>query len=196
MSQTINYKVVFFGDTSVGKSCIAARFVQNQFVEFQEPTIGAAFLSSTVDIDDKKIRFEIWDTAGQERYRSLAPMYYRNANTAVVVYDITNNDSFIGAKIWINELRNKGPDNCLIVLTGNKSDLENKRKVNKNEIQNFVDHNDVIHILTSAKTGQNIKEMFFKIAEKSKHKPIGILKNKITLKNKNKNKDRSYYGCC
>ena len=162
MSQTINYKVVFFGDTSVGKSCIAARFVQNQFVEFQEPTIGAAFLSSTVDIDDKKIRFEIWDTAGQERYRSLAPMYYRNANTAVVVYDITNNDSFIGAKIWINELRNKGPDNCLIVLTGNKSDLENKRKVNKNEIQNFVDHNDVIHILTSAKTGQNIKEMLRK----------------------------------
>ena len=192
MSQIINHKVVFFGDTSVGKSCIATRFVQNQFFEFQEPTIGAAFLSSTIEIDNKKIRFEIWDTAGQERYRSLAPMYYRNAHSAIVVYDITSKDSFVGAKMWIDEIKKKGPENCLIVLTGNKSDLETDRKVNKNEIQNFVDHNNVIHILTSAKTGQNVKEMFFKIAEKSEHKPMSILKDKITLKNK----DRTYYGCC
>ena len=73
----ISLKVVFLGDTSVGKSCLAVRFIKNEFFEFQEPTIGAAFLGKTINVNDKRYKFEIWDTAGQERYRSLAPMYYR-----------------------------------------------------------------------------------------------------------------------
>ncbi|MEE8478850.1 MAG: GTP-binding protein, partial [Candidatus Neomarinimicrobiota bacterium] len=123
----ISCKVVFLGDTSVGKSCLAVRFVRNDFFEFQEPTIGAAFLSKTMTYNNKRYKFEIWDTAGQERYRSLAPMYYRGARAAVIVYDITHEDSFKGAKSWIRELKKK-TSNCLIILVGNKIDLKEKRK--------------------------------------------------------------------
>ena len=101
----ISLKVVFLGDTAVGKSCLAVRFVRNEFFEFQEPTIGAAFLGKTINANDKRYKFEIWDTAGQERYRSLAPMYYRGAKAAVIVYDITDEDTFKGAKTWVSEIK-------------------------------------------------------------------------------------------
>jgi len=108
--------VVLLGDTAVGKSCLVVRFVRDEFFEFQEPTIGAAFLTQTVSLDDATVKFEIWDTAGQERYRSLAPMYYRGAAAAIVVYDITNKDSFNGAKSWVKELQRRGDPNVIIAL--------------------------------------------------------------------------------
>jgi Ras-related protein Rab-5C len=92
------------------------RFVRDEFFEFQEPTIGAAFLTQTVALDDATVKFEIWDTAGQERYRSLAPMYYRGAAAAIIVYDITNPDSFAGAKSWVKELQRRGDTNVVIAL--------------------------------------------------------------------------------
>eukprot|EP00494_Astrolonche_serrata_P003280 UN03286 len=91
---TVSYKLVLLGDTSVGKSSCVGRFVKNEFLEYQQPTIGAAFLTQTVDLGSHVVKFEIWDTAGQERYRSLAPMYYGGAGAACVVYDITNYGSF------------------------------------------------------------------------------------------------------
>ena len=106
-SKTYNYKVVMLGNSAVGKSCVANRFVRDDFYEFQEPTIGAAFLTSEMNVNNRKIRFEIWDTAGQERYKSLAPMYYRGALAAVIVYDITSRDSLRGAKEWVIELKKK-----------------------------------------------------------------------------------------
>lgn len=80
------------------------RFVRDEFFEFQEPTIGAAFLTQSVQLDTSVVKFEIWDTAGQERYRSLAPMYYRGASAAIVVFDLSNKDSYNGAKSWVKEL--------------------------------------------------------------------------------------------
>ena len=100
---TINYKFVLVGDSAVGKSSIANRYISNDFYEFQEPTIGAAFMSKKLNIDDKEIKLEIWDTAGQERYRSLAPMYYRNASVAIVVYDITKASSNFLIKLIITQ---------------------------------------------------------------------------------------------
>lgn len=91
--------------------------------------IVAAFLTQTVPIEGATVKFEIWDTAGQERYRSLAPMYYRGAAAAIVVYDITNKESFNGAKSWVKELQRRGDPNVVITLAGNKADLQNKRKV-------------------------------------------------------------------
>ena len=90
MSKVLNYKLVLLGDSAVGKSCISNRFVNDNFYDFQEPTIGAAFSTKEFVFNEKKIKYEIWDTAGQERYRSLAPMYYRGARAAVIVFDITN----------------------------------------------------------------------------------------------------------
>ena len=161
-----NYKLVILGDTAVGKSCVASRFVQDKFYEFQEPTIGAAFLVKEVNLDNKIIKFEIWDTAGQERYRSLAPMYYRGACAAIVVYDITSKISFVGAKTWVTELKKKASIGCIIALVGNKTDLESQRKVNKNDVDEYIKGTNIFHIETSAKTAYNIQYLFEEIADK------------------------------
>lgn len=181
-----NFKLVLLGDTAVGKSCLATRHVSNKFYDYQEPTIGAAFLTSKIIIDDNILRFEIWDTAGQERYRSLAPMYYRGAKAAVVVYDITCEDSFNGAKSWVSEVLRKGNKNCVIALVGNKSDLEYDRKVNIQEVEDFVNRNDIFHIKTSAKTAYNVKELFDKIGSKF------LANNNINSANKNIKKINIY----
>lgn len=125
-SKICQFKLVLLGESAVGKSSLVLRFVKGQFHEYQESTIGAAFLTQTVHIDDTAVKFEIWvslsslyvfaqlfypglmffqDTAGQERYHSLAPMYYRGAQAAIVVYDIQNQDSFVRAQTWVKELQ-------------------------------------------------------------------------------------------
>lgn len=166
-----NYKLVLLGDTAVGKSCIAMRYVNDDFYEFQEPTIGAAFLSKHITINNQEFRLDIWDTAGQERYRSLAPMYYRGAQAALVIYDITMNSSFNGAKSWIKELKSK-TTNCYIVLLGNKCDLEKNRRVENDDVENFCLENNIKHILTSAKTGENVEKVFKTIIENLPEKII------------------------
>ncbi|CAI7717926.1 ras-related protein Rab-5C, putative [Plasmodium vivax] len=154
------------GDTSVGKSCIVVRFAKNEFYEYQESTIGAAFMTQLIDIGECTIKFEIWDTAGQERYRSLAPMYYRGASAAVIVYDITNKKSFEGAKGWIHELKSVHSNDIIIALAGNKKDLEKNRVVDRELAESFANSNNILFIETSAKTGQNVNELFLRIAKK------------------------------
>lgn len=164
-NRVCHFKLVLLGDAAVGKSCLVVRFVRDEFFEFQEPTIGAAFLTQTVGLDDATVKFEIWDTAGQERYRSLAPMYYRGAAAAIVVYDITDPDSFSGAKSWVKELQRRGDPNVIIALAGNKADLENRRKVTKDEVESYVKENGILHLETSAKDGTNVKSLFVEIAK-------------------------------
>ncbi|KAL7580045.1 hypothetical protein ACA910_005030 [Epithemia clementina (nom. ined.)] len=171
-SRIHHFKLVLLGDTAVGKSCLVVRFVRDEFFEFQEPTIGAAFLTQTVQLDDATVKFEIWDTAGQERYRSLAPMYYRGAAAAIVVYDITNPDSFTGAKSWVKELQRRGDPNVVIALAGNKADLEGRRKVEFEDANAYATENGLLHLETSAKNANNVKALFVEIAKKlPKHEP-------------------------
>lgn len=127
--QIFQFKLVLLGESSVGKSSLVLRFVKGQFLDFQDSTIGAAFLTQTVCLNETTVKFEIWDTAGQERYHSLAPMYYRGAQAAIVVYDITNQDSFVRAKNWVKELQRQGNPDIVIALAGNKVDLEEERKI-------------------------------------------------------------------
>ncbi|DAZ94436.1 TPA: hypothetical protein N0F65_002754 [Lagenidium giganteum] len=170
--KTCHFKLVLLGDTAVGKSCLVVRFVRDEFFEFQEPTIGAAFLTQTVSLDDGlTVKFEIWDTAGQERYRSLAPMYYRGAAAAIVVYDVTNKDSFTGAKSWVKELQRRGDPNVVIALAGNKADLEARRKVDFEEAHQYAVDNDILHLETSAKTAVNVKDLFVAIAKRLPKNP-------------------------
>jgi small GTP-binding protein len=122
-------------------------------------------LTQTVTLDDATVKFEIWDTAGQERYRSLAPMYYRGAAAAVVVYDITKKDSFNGAKSWVKELQRRGDPNVVIALAGNKADMEAKRKVQTEEAQQYAKDNDILHLETSAKTALNVRNLFIEIGK-------------------------------
>merc|ERR1712046_172675 len=121
------------GDSAVGKSSLVLRFVRGQFFEYQESTIGAAFLTQTVALNDTTVKFEIWDTAGQERYHSLAPMYYRGAAAAIVVYDITSTDSFNRAKSWVRELQRQGNPALVMALAGNKSDKADDRKLQRKQ---------------------------------------------------------------
>eukprot|EP00731_Ephydatia_muelleri_P020142 Em0012g967a len=160
------FKLVLLGESAVGKSSLVLRFVKGQFHEYQESTIGAAFLTQTVNVDDTTVKFEIWDTAGQERYHSLAPMYYRGAQAAIVVYDITNLDTFTRAKSWVKELQRQASPNIVIALSGNKADLAGKRVVEFEEAQVYAEENSLLFMETSAKTAMNVTEIFMAIAKK------------------------------
>lgn len=165
-SRVCQFKLVLLGESAVGKSSLVLRFVKGQFHEYQESTIGAAFLTQTVLVDDTTVKFEIWDTAGQERYHSLAPMYYRGAQVAIVVYDITSQDTFTRAKTWVKELQRQASPNIIIALAGNKSDLADKRVVEAEEAQVYAEENGLLFMETSAKTASNVNEIFMAIARK------------------------------
>ncbi|SCU98319.1 LADA_0H12156g1_1 [Lachancea dasiensis] len=170
----LQFKLVLLGDSSVGKSSIVHRFVKDSFDEFRESTIGAAFLSQTVKLgkhDDVTIKFEIWDTAGQERYKSLAPMYYRNANAALIVYDVTQPGSLLKAQSWVEELKHKvGDQDLVICLVGNKLDLcaedPNARQVDIDDAQAYAQEKHLLFHEVSAKTGVGVAQIFQEMGEK------------------------------
>lgn len=156
------YKIVILGDSSVGKTSLVHRFTTNKFDEHTANTIGAAFITKehqSPNNPDKKVKFEIWDTAGQERYRSLTPMYYRNAKTALVCFDLSNmEESFEKAKYWIEQLQiNSNEEEIKIKVVGNKKDLDGVS--DPTEYVAKIDKNMKLY-KTSAKTGEGVDELF------------------------------------
>ncbi|KAF8378808.1 hypothetical protein HHK36_030157 [Tetracentron sinense] len=160
-SKNLRVKLVLLGDSGVGKSCIVLRFVRGQFDPTSKVTVGASFLSQTIALQDSTtVKFEIWDTAGQERYAALAPLYYRGAAVAVVVYDITSSESFSKAQYWVKELQKHGSPDIVLALVGNKADLEEKREVPIQDGMDYAEKNGMFFIETSAKTADNINQLF------------------------------------
>jgi len=203
-NKSFQFKLVLLGESAVGKSSLVLRFVKGQFLEYQESTIGAAFLTQTVCLNDTTVKFEIWDTAGQERYHSLAPMYYRGAHAAIVVYDITSTDSFDRAKNWVKELQRQGNPNIVIAIAGNKLDLAANRKVETGDAQRYADENGLLFMETSAKTAANVNELFVAIAKalpKTQQPRTGAGAGGKTVNpaddaGKNAGKGKQQGGCC
>ncbi|CAG8599651.1 630_t:CDS:10 [Funneliformis mosseae] len=148
---------IYVGDLN---DILVLRFVKDQFDDYRESTIGAAFLTQTINLDESTT---VKDTAGQERYKSLAPMYYRNANCAVVVYDITQASSLDKAKTWVKELQRQADPNIVIALAGNKSDLSARRAIDS-EARTYASDTGLLFFETSAKTASNVNELFTSIA--------------------------------
>jgi len=158
------YKVVFLGKQSVGKTSLITRFMYDSFDNTYQATIGIDFLSKTMYLEDRTVRLQLWDTAGQERFRSLIPSYIRDSTVAVVVYDVTNVNSFQQTSKWIDDVRSERGNDVIIMLVGNKTDLSDKRQVSIDEGERKAAELNVMFIETSAKTGYNVKQLFRRVA--------------------------------
>ena len=160
--ETPKYKLIFLGDQNVGKSSILNRFLNDTFIEEYQATIGLDFQSKNVQIDNQDIHLLLYDTAGQEKFRSLIPMYTRDANIILLVYDISNRDSFTNLSQWLKDLTNVNMEEVILCIVGNKIDLNDKRAVNTEEGKKFAEEHDFIFQEISAKTGEGFSDLFYK----------------------------------
>ncbi|KAL8262448.1 hypothetical protein R6Q59_023797 [Mikania micrantha] len=164
-SQKIDYvfKIVLIGDSAVGKSQLLARFSRNEFSLDSKATIGVEFQTKTIVIDHKNVKAQIWDTAGQERYRAVTSAYYRGAVGAMLVYDITKRQSFDHIARWLEELRAHADDKIVIMLIGNKSDLDSHREVSSEDATEFAEREGLFFMETSALEATNVEPAFLTI---------------------------------
>ena len=161
-AESPKYKLILLGDQGVGKSCILNRFLNDTFIEDYQATIGLDFQSKNVQIENQDIHLLLYDTAGQEKFRSLIPMYTRDANIILLVYDISNKDTFNHLPDWIRDLTNVNIKEVIFVIVGNKIDLNAQRAVTLEEGQKFAEEHDFLFQEISAKTGVGFSELFYK----------------------------------
>eukprot|EP01084_Bolivina_argentea_P124723 220994_1 len=171
------FKLLLIGDSGVGKSCLLLRFADDTYTESYISTIGVDFKIQTIDLESKTIKLQIWDTAGQERFRTITSSYYRGAHGIIVVYDVTDRDSFQNVKQWLHEIDRYACENVNKLLVGNKSDLEEKRAVPFEEAKEFADSLGIEFLETSAKNADNVDNAFMTMAgqikSRMKSQPAG-----------------------
>uniref|UniRef100_A0A9J8BLV5 RAB2A, member RAS oncogene family n=1 Tax=Cyprinus carpio carpio TaxID=630221 RepID=A0A9J8BLV5_CYPCA len=157
--EVCNLKYTEKQNKCVGKSCLLLQFTDKRFQPVHDLTIGVEFGARMITIDGKQIKLQIWDTAGQESFRSITRSYYRGAAGALLVYDITRRDTFNHLTTWLEDARQHSNSNMVIMLIGNKSDLESRREVKKEEGEAFAREHGLIFMETSAKTASNVEEV-------------------------------------
>ncbi|XP_064088931.1 ras-related protein Rab-21-like isoform X1 [Macrobrachium nipponense] len=165
-SRSYNFKIVLLGEGCVGKTSLVLRYVEDKFNDRHITTLQASFLTKRVNISGKRVNLAIWDTAGQERFHALGPIYYRESHGAILVYDITDEDSFQKVKNWVRELRRMlGNDICL-VIAGNKLDLQKDRHVLLEEAEGYAQEVGAFHVQTSAKENKGVEELFIELTRR------------------------------
>jgi len=162
-------KICLLGDIAVGKTSIASRFCKNSYTDNYINTIGGAYQQQNLVLSNgAKMKLHIWDTSGQDRFRSMTILYYRDAQAAILTYDVTNPQSLESLNYWLSELKDKvDQENMLLCLAGNKNDVDkNEKKVTESQGKEFAEKNNMLFFETSAKTGAGVKELFQTIAKK------------------------------
>ena len=175
------FKLILIGDSCVGKSNILLKYLKNQFNENSKTTTGVEFGTKNIIINNKRIKIQIWDTAGQERYRSITSAYYKGAKGALIVYDITRKNTFDNIDKWIIDLKLNGDKNICIIILGNKSDLIDKREINKNDGIKKAEMYKIAFLETSALNGDNISKAFDELIEQI------VINNKNIFQDDNEN---------
>lgn len=164
------FKYIVIGPSGVGKSCLLLQFTDKRFHTDHDLTIGVEFGARLVDLDGQRVKLQVWDTAGQESFRSITRSYYRGAHGALLVYDITRRETFAHLQGWLREVHEHSNKEMVIMLIGNKSDLDNKRAVTFDEGRKFAEENGLIFMETSAKTAENVDAAFLETAREIYHK--------------------------
>lgn len=159
------FKFLVIGSAGTGKSCLLHQFIENKFKAESNHTIGVEFGSKVVNVGGRSVKLQIWDTAGQERFRSVTRSYYRGAAGALLVYDITSRETYNALTNWLTDARTLASPNIVILLVGNKKDLEDDREVTFLEASRFAQENELMFLETSALTGENVEEAFLKCAK-------------------------------
>ena len=154
------FKILLLGDSGVGKSSLLLRYTKNEFISDMRSTIGVEFALKYITIDNYQLKIQIWDTAGMERYRSITNAYYKGAKGVIVLYDICRKKSFENVDKWIDDFKSKADDDAVIILIGNKSDLDDKREVSKEEGESKAQMNKFAFMETSAKDNNNVQKAF------------------------------------
>jgi len=164
------FKLLLIGDSGVGKSCLLLRFADDTYTDSYISTIGVDFKIRTVELEGKTIKLQIWDTAGQERFRTITSSYYRGAHGIIVVYDVTESDSFNNVRQWLHEIDRYANENVNKLLVGNKSDLTSKKAVDYQTAKAFADEIGIPFLETSAKNATNVEQAFMTMAAEIKNR--------------------------
>lgn len=162
------FKLLLIGDSGVGKSCLLLRFADDTYTESYISTIGVDFKIRTIELDGKTIKLQIWDTAGQERFRTITSSYYRGAHGIIVVYDVTDQESFNNVRQWLQEIDRYASENVNKLLVGNKCDLTTKKVVDYTTAKEYADQLSIPFLETSAKNATNVEQAFMTMAAEIK----------------------------
>lgn len=160
-------KLLMIGDSGVGKSCLVLRFCEDSFTPTFIATTGIDFRVQMTELNGKRVKLQIWDTAGQERYRTIAPAYYKGAHGILLVYDVTDEKSFLNIRNWMKSIEQHAPDTVKRILIGNKSDMVNERVIDKAKGQGLADEYNIKFFECSAKSNQNVEDSFLELALQS-----------------------------